>query len=229
MSARGLARSRRGSRPRRILALAALAPCLLALGCAGGLPPTHYYTLGPPAPGAAAGPVRGGGAGVAAIPAEVAAEGLTVGVETFRVDPPYDQDRIVFRRGADSPEVGFYAYHRWAAPLGRLVAVAVAEGLHGTPGIASVEPADSNGAYGARLAGRVLSLEEVDLPEGPEARLALALELTDGDGGVVWSGTVRESAGGPAASPSEVVRLMARALSKALERLRAELAAALGG
>ncbi len=196
-----------------------LAAGALALACSGGLPPTHYYTLGPAAGGGLPGVARGG-------PAE-AARGLTVGVETFRVDPPYDQDRIVFRRGPDSPEAGFYAYHRWAAPLGRLLAVAVAEGLAGTPGIAAIEPAASNGGYAARLAGRVIHLEEVDHPGGPEARLALSLALEDGDGGVLWSGTVRESASGAAASPAEVVRLMERALSQALERVRAELAEAL--
>ena len=32
-------------------------------------------------------------------------------MRSFDVDPPFDQDRIVYRVGAESPEIGFYAYH----------------------------------------------------------------------------------------------------------------------
>ncbi len=202
-----------------LVRLARLTVFVLACTCSGALPPTHYYTLRPQPAGA--GEAAGGGA------PRSAAAGLAVGVETFRVDPPYDQDRIVFRPGPDSTEVGFYAYHRWAAPLGRLVAVAIADGLRDTPGIASIEPAVSTADYSARLGGRVLHLEEVDRPDGPQARIALAIELTGGDGGVLWSGTLRESATGPAATPAEIAGLMERALSRLLERLRGEFAAEL--
>ena len=74
----------------------------LTIGCKA-MPTTHYYILEP-----RAGSSDDAGAGVA------------VGVLPFEVDPPYDQDRIVYRIGADSPKVGFYEYHRWAAPLSRM-------------------------------------------------------------------------------------------------------------
>lgn len=179
------------------------------------MPPTRYYVLRPPpearseAPGAAV------------------EDGLAIGVEAFAVDPPYDQDRIVYRRGRGSSEVGFYAYHRWASPPGRLVAVALAEGLRGTRGIAAIEPATSTGDYSARLRGRVIYLEEVDSQDGQEARVALALELWDRNGQVLWSQTVSGTATGLATSGDEVALLLRRAFDSALETARQGLAAAL--
>ncbi len=205
--------SSRAPRLGLVLARCSLLGSLLA-GCAGGLPTTHYYVLRPPDA-----PAEATGAGIG--------DGLTVGVEAFAVDPPYDQDRIVYRRGRDSSEVGFYAYHRWASPPGRLVSVALAEGLRGTPGIAAIEPATSTGDYSARLRGRVIYLEEVDSEDAQEARFALELELSDRNGQTLWSQTVSGTATGLATSGDEVFLLLRRALDSALETALDGLAAAL--
>jgi uncharacterized lipoprotein YmbA len=192
-----------------------LALCGLLVGCAGGMPTTHYYLLRPPLerPTEAPGADR--------------AEGLTVGVEEFAVDPPYDQDRIVYRVGRDSSEVGFYAYHRWASPPGRLVSIALAELLRGTPGIAAIEPATSTGDYSARLRGRVVYLEEVDSGDVQEARVGLEIGLFDPTGQALWSQTLNGTASGQAASGEEVVLLVRRAFESALETARQGLQAAL--
>ena len=108
------------------------------VGCRS-MPTTHYYVLEPPEMG---GEARQG-----------SQDGLAIGVREFVVDPPYDQDQLVYRSGGDSSEIGFYAYHRWAAPLGRLLPMAVASALTGVPGVASVEPVTSNGEYDAILTG----------------------------------------------------------------------------
>ena len=100
--------------PRASLALLLLTPLLFA-ACGGKRPPNHYYLLGAPAAGDET--VRR--------PA-TDPEGLRVGVRSLHVDPPYDRDSIVYRVGADSPEVGFYAYHLWAAPLARMLPGVVA-------------------------------------------------------------------------------------------------------
>ena len=71
-------------------------------------PVPHYYVLDGPMDG----PHRGN-----PVPA---GDGLAIGVAPFRVDPPYDQDRLVYRLGKDAAEVRFYSYHRWAAPLSRM-------------------------------------------------------------------------------------------------------------
>jgi ABC-type uncharacterized transport system auxiliary subunit len=195
-------------RPAKRLALAGVAA--LAAAC-GSVPATHYYVLAPPmaAAGAAGAPAAGG---------------VRLGVETFAVDPPYDQDRLVYRVGRDSPEVGFYHHHRWSAPPGRLVATALAAGLAGTPGVAGVEPARVNGRYSHLLAGRVVALEEVDLPGRQVARIQLDVELVDPtDGSVIWTRFVTAELEGRAEDAADVVRQMQAAFAEAVATVRADL------
>lgn len=192
---------------------------LLAVACAvpacRSTPPTRYYLLAPAAPREQAPP----------LPASNP-EGLRIGVEPFTVDPPYDHDRLIFRAGADAVEVGFYEYHRWAAPLSDLVAVAIAEGLRGTPGVAAVEPVSAAGDYSAYLRGRVIYLEELDLPGRQQARLRLELRLVAASGLTLWSQEVAGSAEGQRETVAEVVELLYRAFEEALEAARTGLAAA---
>ncbi len=181
-------------------------------GCAGGLPETHYYVL--LAPHASA--------------ADVAAsdsEGLAIGVESFSVDPPYDQDRLVYRPDPSSTEVGFYTYHRWASPLGRLVAVALGEGLRRTPGVASIEPTSSIGSYTAWLRGRVKQFEEVDSTSTRAARIVIEVELVDTEGKTLWQETLTGSGN---SGGGEAIGHFNRAFEGLLDQARASLAAALG-
>ncbi|MGB7490971.1 MAG: ABC-type transport auxiliary lipoprotein family protein, partial [Thermoanaerobaculia bacterium] len=171
-----------------------------------------YYILAPtrPAPDVAA-------------PASDPA-GLTIGVEPFTVDPPYDRDQLVYRLGTDSVEVGFYTYHRWAAPLGDLVAVSMAEGLRGTPGIDRIEPVTAGGDYSAFLRGRVVYLEEIDVPDQQLARLGLELRLVGKDDQMIWSGEVEGSAAGSNETVAGIVEQLYEAFDQALEQARAALA-----
>ena len=184
------------------------------LSACSSAPTTHYYVLAPTrsAPDVAA-------------PASDPA-GLTIGVEPFTVDPPYDRDQLVYRLGIDSVEVGFYAYHRWAAPLGDLVAVSMAEGLRGTPGIDRIEPVTSGGEYSAFLRGRVVYLEEIDVPGQQLARLDFELRLVDKDGQVLWSGEVEGSASGSNETVAGIVEQLYQAFDQALGEARADLAQA---
>ena len=192
-----------------------LALCGTLVGCAGSLPLTHYYTLRQPQK-------------LFEPSAEISAiKSIRVGVETFVVDPPYDQDRLVYRKSHNSTEVGFYAYHRWASPLGRLVAVALAEGLSGTSGLASIEPATSAGSYDALLGGRVIYLEEIDLPTRQEARIGLEMRLVDPDGNTLWLQTLSSSVGGQAESAAEIMHQISRAFEDLLGQARQSLTAAL--
>jgi hypothetical protein len=129
--------------------------------------------------------------------------------------------------GADSVEVGFYEYHRWAAPLGALVSVAMAQGLRGTPGVASIEPVSAAGSYSAFLRGRVIYLEEIDLPQGQQARLQLELRLVDTAGLSLWAREVSGSAAGDSETVAEVVERLYKAFGQALEEARSSLAEAL--
>ena len=182
------------------------------LGACSSAPTTHYYVLAPtrPAPEMAA-PTSG-------------STGLTIGVEPFTVDPPYDRNQLVYRLGIDSVEVGFYTYHRWAAPLGDLVAVSMAQGLRGTPGIDRIEPVTSDGDYSAFLRGRVVYLEEIDVPGQQQARLGLELRLVDRDGQMLWSGEVEGSATGSNETVAGIVEQLYQAFDQALSEARAGLA-----
>ena len=181
------------------------------LGACSSAPPTHYYILAPTRPATE----------VAA--AAVDPTGLTIGVEPFTVDPPYDRDQLVYRLGTDSVEVGFYTYHRWAAPLGDLVAVSMAEGLRGTPGIDRIEPVISGADYSALLRGRVVYLEEIDVPGAQQARLGLELRLVDSGGEMLWSGEVEGSAAGSNETVAGIVEQLYQAFDQALGEARAEL------
>ena len=130
---------------RRVGAPLLAAAALAAVAC-GGVPATYYYVLE-----------------AADSPADVAArrDGPSIGVRSFRVDPPYDQDRLVYRVGDDSPEVGFYAYHRWAAPLARMLPTVVAASLEGIAGARTIEPAAPGRGYDLWLEGNVTTFEEV--------------------------------------------------------------------
>ena len=186
-------------------------------GCTS-LPQTHYYLLaleGRASQQSSHNPTR--------------PPGLEIGVETFLVDPPYDQDRIIYRVGADSPEIGFYAYHRWAVPLARMLPGVVAEGLQETPGVSSIEPVTPGGVYDARLEGRVLSLEEIDTSLGHTASVRLALTLRTKEGTVIWSDTLSGEATTQTRKVSAVVEKMRAALSLALDTGHEGLASALEG
>lgn len=188
----------------------ALLVALGALGCPGP-PLTRYYLLGQ-LPTAAPGAVT---------------TGLDVGVRAFEVDPPYDQDRIVYRVGRDDAEVGFYAYHRWAAPLARMLPNLVAARLAGTPGLRSIEPAVPGRRYDAWLAGRVLGLEEIDHDAGQdvEVRIELVLELPDGSR--VWSASRRHVETIETRDVGAIVEGLNDVVAGAVDELREPLSGAL--
>jgi ABC-type uncharacterized transport system auxiliary subunit len=190
--------------------MVAIAVAIALMGCGGRVPPTHYYVLEPQD-----------------VPrADPLERGLSIGVETLHVDPPYDQDRIVYRVGRDSPEVGFYAYHRWAAPLERMVPRVVASAFHGLAGLKSIEPVVPGRRYDAYLGGRVLVFEEIDTPEGQSVRIRVTLRLSVNDD-EIWSDTI---VGRDTLSTDDVGDIVARmqtALTAALRSARPALQLAL--
>ena len=117
---------------------------LISAACFGAtkIPQTHYYVLN----------LTRGETGSQSNDA-AARDGIDIGVGDFLVDPPYDQDRIVYRVNSETAEVGLYSYHRWASPLSRMLPGVVANGFRGAPGISSIEPVMPNGAYAAIWTG----------------------------------------------------------------------------
>ncbi len=185
--------------------------CILLIPACARLPTTHYYVLEP----------RGKAAEESSSSAHQ--DGLVIGVEAFLVDPPYDQDRIVYRVGEDSPEIGFYAYHRWAAPLSRMLPPVVAARLRGTTGISSIGPIAPGRDYAAFLEGRVLELEQIDVPEGQRVRVRLELTLRLEDGTELFSEILTGETITRTRKVSEVVDQMSTALGQALDGVSEKL------
>lgn len=203
-------------------AIRSLAPCgllaavaLAAAGCAGKAPPLHYYTLEGRPP-----------------EATPAADGWTILVGPLLVDPPYDQDRLVYRLESAAAEVGFYNYHRWAAPLGQLIAVALAADLEATAGVAGADPAVTRADYDARLTGRVLHFAEVDTAGGAAAEIAIEFRFVDAEGGELWSGLLKARAPGVTGSPgrgAQAMGLVQRAFADLSDQLQERIATVLAG
>lgn len=203
---------RREARPFVVAAAAALL-ALAFVGC-GKPPATHYYLLEltPRVETAAPGVVE---------------RGATVGVKSFQVDSPYDQDRIVYRVRERSAEVGFYAYHRWATPLSRMLPRAVAGGLGGTEGVRLIEPTVPGRTYDAYLVGRVLTVEEVDHAEGQDVVLRFELGLRSADGTELWSELLTAEGTIDTNEVGEIVEQMNLVLGQSIEEIRGSFARAI--
>ncbi len=197
--------------------LSQLFPFILLLFSVGSgcttIPKTHYYLLEL---------VK-----ETTLHAEGSNPGIEVEVKNFLVDPPYDQDRIVYRMGSGSAEVGFYAYHRWAVPLSHMLPKLVADSFSETPGITSIVPSIPGRPYSAILDGRLLSLEEIDTPEGHQVRVQMILTLRLRDESVIWSEALNGEAMTETSTVGAVVEKMREALAVLLAKSRESLASAL--
>jgi uncharacterized lipoprotein YmbA len=177
---------------------------LTLLASCGGVPRTHYFVLS-----------------AAAVSADTPGTG-SVGVAPFRVAPPYDGDRIVYRLGEHGPEVGFYPYHRWAAPLSRMLPTVVAD-TFGTSLDAEFEPKVPGVVYDAILSGQLFVIEELDRAQGPFVRVSLGLELRGPDGDELWSTRLAAEVEVGERDVVEVVRSMEQALASILAEAREPL------
>ena len=192
---------------------AASVALLLMVGCSQ-TPPTHFYVLELQQS--------------AAVRAQ-SEEGWAIGVRSFMVDPPYDQARIVYRMREGSPEVYYYAYHHWAAPVSQMLAHSVADGLAGTEGVRSIEPLMPGRPYDAYLEGRVLAVEEVDHAAEQIVRLRIDLLLVSRDDEELWSKSLRLDGTTNTTEVVVIVERMNAMLAQALSEAGPDLAAALAG
>ena len=192
-----------------IAAAAVVLSMAFAFGCGSSLPPTHYYVIELD-PSAASN-----------------SSGLTIGVRPFAVDSPYNQDRIVYRVGEGSAEVGFYSYHLWAAPLQTMLPAAVATGLEGVPGAGVIEPVATGRSYDAFLHGRVIAVEEIDLADSQVVRAVIELRLMTRDGKELWAEVVSARGETRTEEVGVVVEALATALAEALAGTRSSLGQAL--
>jgi uncharacterized lipoprotein YmbA len=199
---------------RRLICVLGLLLLPAAVVDCGSVPSTHYYVLELPYDLAQRSEVARGA-------------GLVIGVRDFQVDPPYDRDTLVYRVGQHPTEVGFYDYHRWAAPLERMLPVVVAKRLSVADGSTVVEPVAPDRRYDALLYGRVIAIEEVDYPDRQDVVLQLELVLRSPDGTQLWS---RVGGGQQSVDTDQVVEIaetMNSVLRQLIDELRPAFAQAL--
>jgi ABC-type uncharacterized transport system auxiliary subunit len=199
----------------------------LVVACGGRAPTTHYYDLA-----SAARRHAGAGPRTERSPRETDTGSYrmtpwapVLAVEPLEADEPYDDERIVYR---ENPyKVDYYHYHRWSAPPGAMVGRHLERALAASGRFAAVlrEPPPGDAAY--VLGGRVLALEEVDVSRRRWlARVALELHLRDArTGDVVWSRRLEETEPVGRQSPEGVARALSRALDRVARRLAPELGA----
>ncbi len=194
----------------------AAAVLLLVAGCAKR-PPTHFYIL----------ELRAAAAESQDRSAAAAAPGLDIGVRIFQVEPPYDEDNIVYRIGESSLEIGFYTYHRWAAPLSRMLPGVIADGLAGAEGVRTIEPVLAGREYSAYLEGRLRSLEEIDQPSQQLVRIVADLRLVTADGSEIWSHALQAEGTTQTDEVAAIVQKMNSVLSESIALARPKLVEAL--
>ena len=188
-----------------------LATLVLLAGC-GRVRYPRYYTLNLPAP-----------------PDPPASENAhaTLAIREFSAPTYLRQGAIVYKT---SPEqIGFYAYHRWAADPREVVTNAVIDRLRASAAFAFVKPYDGRPGASYVLSGRLERLDELDYEGGVKVEIALSAQMTSiATGATVWSNAVSEVGNvnkrDVSAVVSEMNGTMERAIKKLLSPMPADVA-----
>jgi uncharacterized lipoprotein YmbA len=188
-----------------------LATLVILVGC-GGVRYPKYYTLNLPAP-----------------PDPPASENAhaTLAVREFRAPTYIRQGAIAYKT---SPEqIGFYAYHRWAADPSDAVTNAIIDRLRASGAFAVVKPYDGRPGVSYVLSGRLDKLDEFDYEGGVKVEIALSAQMTSiATGATVWSNAVSEvgdvNKHDVPAVVSEMNSKMERAIKELLSSMPADVA-----
>jgi uncharacterized lipoprotein YmbA len=188
-----------------------LATLAILVGC-GGVRYPKYYTLNLPAP-----------------PDPPASENAhaTLAVREFRAPTYIRQGAIVYKT---SPEqIGFYAYHRWAADPSDAVTNAIIDRLRASGAFAVVKPYDGRPGVSYVLSGRLEKLDEFDYEGGVKVEIAVSAQMTStATGATVWSNAVSEvgdvNKHDVPAVVSEMNSTMERAIKELLSPMPADVA-----
>lgn len=196
------------SRPLWDFFTAAMATALLILasGCGGPIPKTHYYVIDLPS--------------VAPRPREPVP--YTVVVSPFRAPDQLEQDHILYRPSPQ--ELDFYEYHRWAERPNSMLTAALVARLRAQRLFADVFEFDGRAKADYLVRGRVERLEEVDSPNGVTARVDLAVDVVEMKSNrAVWSSAASHSNPVSGHEVRDVVTEMSRSVDACLGQITAGL------
>ncbi len=188
--------------------LRAALPFLLSGCVAGSLTETKYYIIDYPLP-----PPSNTSASLPA----------TLGVEMFRADSIYRQDRIVYRQVPH--QVEFYTYRRWGVRPEEMITDKVVDHFSSSGLFRAVQSYPYDGPATYILRGRVRRFEELDREDGWFARFSLEARLIKRENLEVILATRKDltlKAG--AKTPDAFVKAMAEAMRQTLAELVEEVA-----
>jgi ABC-type uncharacterized transport system auxiliary subunit len=182
-----------------VVCLAALA---ILVGC-GRVRYPQYYTLNLPAP-----------------PDPPASENAhaTLAIREFSAPTYLRQGAIAYK--ASPEQIGFYAYHRWAADPREVVTNAVIDRLRASGAFALVKPYDGRPSASYVLSGRLEKLNEFDYEGAVKVEIALSARMTSvATGATVWSNAVSQVGDVNKRDVAAVVSEMNRTIERAIEKL----------
>jgi len=181
--------------------------CVFILISCGKVPDTHYYQLSYPA-----------------LDNSITQAKIDkiVGVKKFVAEPPYDQDRIVYR---ESPfEVKFYNYRRWVCSPREMLSESAVRHLRGSGLFAGVVHAQNNQSFDYLLCGHIHQFEEWDEADAWQARVKLWIELRSvSTDNIIWQGYVESQVPVIEKTPLNVVKALSSAVDSCLQELVKQL------
>ncbi|MFQ6110617.1 MAG: ABC-type transport auxiliary lipoprotein family protein [Nitrospinota bacterium] len=152
----------------------------------------------------------------------------TLGVELFRADSVYRQNRIVYRQVPHRVE--FYTYRRWGVRPEEMITDKVMDHFSSSGLFRAVQRYPYDGPATYILRGRVKRFEEIDREDGWFARFALEARLIKRDNLEVILATRKDlTLKAEARTPDAFVKAMAEAMRKTLGELVGEAARRLRG
>jgi ABC-type uncharacterized transport system auxiliary subunit len=184
---------------------------MLAVSCAIGGKPVHYYTVEPATPS----------------PNQSKPDGPVILVGNILTNEALQDGRIRYYAGAN--EVGAYEYHRWAERPGEMVRDALVRELRASGKYQRVLRTSSTAAGDYLLLGRLHEFAEVDSP-AIQTRISLHLELVDKKTNRhLWDRMFDGQDPVSGKTVKEVVQSMDRNLHQIVRQASAEIAGALAG
>jgi ABC-type uncharacterized transport system auxiliary subunit len=124
--------------------------------------------------------------------------------------------KIIWR--SEPNRLGYYSYERWAALPAEMFAFRMYERAHGSGLFRSVRAEGSRANADLFIGGKIIAFEELDTADGSYGKVEVKVELTDGDGKMIWSGVKSHTE--PASGPG--VEAVVKAIARATEAVITE-------
>ncbi len=147
-------------------------------------------------------------------------------VSELNAAPGYDSQRLAYRTSAH--ELRYYLHRQWVADPPRMLGEILIRHLKVSGRFSQVARSDKLRDPDAVLDGTVDAIEEVDLPDGWQARLAMSFQLRKPDTeGVLMRHAFDVSMPCARRHPAEVAKTVSEILTREAERLARKLGDAL--